>query len=274
MKIINLMEDTEGKCGLVSEHGLCIYVETKNNKILIDTGASEKTWYNAKKLGINLNDIDMIILSHGHYDHSGGIMSFIEINPNVKIYLQKSATYDYYNLKDGKEKYIGIDKRIKNLPESILLDSDFVINKEISIFSNVKERRKWPKSNLILKQKIDDEYIQDEFSHEQYVVIKSEGKTVFVSGCAHNGILNILDKFRSLYMIEPDIVISGIHMMKKEQYVEEEIQLIKDTAYELSKMNTIFYTGHCTGIPAFNIMKQIMRDKLKFMLSGDILTNK
>ena len=167
MKIINLMEDTEGKCGLVSEHGLCIYVETKNNKILIDTGASEKTWYNAKKLGINLNDIDMIILSHGHYDHSGGIMSFIEINPNVKIYLQKSATYDYYNLKDGKEKYIGIDKRIKNLPESILLDSDFVINKEISIFSNVKERRKWPKSNLILKQKIDDEYIQDDFSHEQ-----------------------------------------------------------------------------------------------------------
>lgn len=271
MKIINLMEDTEGENNVYAEHGFCIYIEIPGQKILVDTGASEKTWENAKKLGIDISKIDLVILSHGHYDHSGGILSFAGQNPIAKIYMHTHAGRDYYHLKRGKERYIGIDKKIMELPQIILLENGCKINEEISVFAAATGRRKWPQSNLKLKRKEGDEYVQDSFDHEQYVVVEAGKKKVLVSGCAHNGILNILDRFRELYKCEPDIVISGFHMVKGTDYDAEERMLIQDVAKELREMDTKFYTGHCTGIPAFRMMKEIMGEKLVYMHSGDTI---
>ncbi len=268
MKILNLMEDTAGENKVFAEHGFCVYIETLMHRILVDTGASEKTWDNAGKLGVDTGSIDLVFLSHGHYDHSGGLLSFAEQNPNAKIYMHARAADDYYNLKDGREKYIGIDKRILDLPQIVLLEKGCRIDREISVFSGVTGRRKWPKSNLTLKRKTGESYVQDSFDHEQYVVVETEGKKILISGCAHNGILNILDCFARLYHGAPDIVISGFHMAKNTEYDEEERRLIRDVAKELRKMDTQFYTGHCTGTLAFQIMKEIMGDRLWFMHSG------
>ena len=78
MKIIAVMEDTCGNGFCAFEHGLSVYVETKKHKILLDTGATGAFAENAKKLGIDLKAIDTVVLSHGHYDHSGGILTFAE----------------------------------------------------------------------------------------------------------------------------------------------------------------------------------------------------
>lgn len=268
MRIINLMEDTDGGNGCIYEHGLSFYIETKKHKLLLDTGASSETLENAKKLGINLKQVDIVILSHGHYDHSGGIMAFAEMNPNAKIYLQRSAGYDYYNLKDNKEKYIGIDKAILELPQVQILDGNCRIDEELFLFTNVTGRKFWAKSNLMLKRKVDGEFVQDVFDHEQCLVITEKDKHVLLSGCAHNGILNILEAYNTYFEKQPSIVISGFHLMKKESYDEEEIQTIQDTARELQKYNTMFYTGHCTGIPAYDIMQEIMQEKLLSVHSG------
>ena len=105
--------------------------------------------------------------------------------------------------------------------------------------------------------------MQDDFSHEQYLVIKDDdSKYVLISGCAHNGILNILEKFRSIYHCNPKLVISGFHMIRRE-YREADINEIKSVAEELKKMDTTFYTGHCTGEQAYDILKNIMGDKLQ-----------
>ncbi|WRK55771.1 MBL fold metallo-hydrolase [Coprobacillaceae bacterium CR2/5/TPMF4] len=89
MKIINLIEDTPGSSNCLYEHGLSFYIETKKHKILMDTGASDAFIKNATQLGIDLKQVDIVVLSHGHYDHSGGILSFVKINPNATIYIQK-----------------------------------------------------------------------------------------------------------------------------------------------------------------------------------------
>lgn len=292
MKILNLMEDTVGENKVYAEHGFCVYIETPTHRILVDTGASEKTWDNARKLGIDISGVDLVFLSHGHYDHSGGLLSFAGQNPNAKIYMHACAGLEYYSLAeevctscgdmcygmplgdrlgDGREKYIGIDKRILELPQTVLLERGCRIDQEVSVFSGVTGRRKWPKSNLRLKRKTEKGYVQDSFDHEQYVAVEAEGKKILVSGCAHNGILNILDRFRELYHGDPDIVVSGFHMVKKTEYDEEERLLIRDVAKELQEMDTQFYTGHCTGTPAFQIMKEIMGDRLTFMHSGDLV---
>ena len=108
--------------------------------------------------------------------------------------------------------------------------------------------------------------------HEQCLVITQNGKHWLLSGCAHNGILNILDRYREIFGGDPDFVLSGFHMMKRDgEHTEEEKAVILQTARELAKMNTVFYSGHCTGIPAFELMKEIMGDKLIALHSGEQL---
>ena len=107
-------------------------------------------------------------------------------------------------------------------------------------------------------------------AHEQCLVITQNGKRRLLSGCAHNGILNILDRYKELFGSEPDCVISGFHMMKRDgAHTAEEKAVIIQTAQELSQMKTVFYSGHCTGIPAFEMMKEIMGEKLIALHSGE-----
>ncbi len=265
MRIVVLMENNAGNAGILAEHGLSIYVETSRHHLLVDAGPSADTWQNAAQLNIDISAIDTLVLSHGHYDHSGGIMDFAYKNSTAKIYMQKTAGGDFYN----GERYIGIDKRILALPQTVLVEGDLVIDGELSLHTNITGRRLWPRSNLKLTEKVNGSFIQDSFIHEQFLVIRDNGISVLISGCAHNGILNILDRYSAVYQAEPDIVISGFHMMKNDEYTPDEEKDIRETAKILSTMKTQFYTGHCTGIPAFEIMKPLMPANLHQMHSGD-----
>lgn len=266
MKLVTVIEDTCGNPACAFEHGLCIYVETEKHKLLLDTGATEAFAENAKALGIDLRQIDTVVLSHGHYDHSGGILEFRKHNQTARLYMQRKAAGDYYH----GERYIGIDKEIlESKGVCRLLDGDCRIDEELYLFSGIEGRRLWPQGNQALSSMVDGKRMQDDFSHEQCLVVTQEGKDILLSGCAHNGILNVLDRYESLFHKMPDAVISGFHMMKKTEYDEEEIADIEETARELKKLDTLFYTGHCTGQRAFDIMKRIMGDQLKAVHSGE-----
>lgn len=257
MRVTVLMEDTCQNPACEYEHGLSLYIEAEGYKILADTGASEKTISNAAKLGVDLSEADFVVLSHGHYDHAGGIRAFREINEEAVIYMQRTALGEYYH----GERYIGVDPAVSRLPNIALLTGDAQITGNISIFTGFTGHRFCPKSNLGLTRRVDGKDVQDEFAHEQCLVIHGE-KKLLVSGCAHNGILNILDRYAERYGGMPDVVISGFHMMKKTAYTEEEEEIIWKTAEELNRSGAVYYTGHCTGQQAIDLMKPIMGDKL------------
>ena len=264
VKIIPLMENNLSGDGITAEHGLCLYIETPHHSILADTGQSAKTWDNARQLGIDPAKVDLVFLSHGHYDHTGGLMSFTEINPHAKIYMKDTASGPYYSMKKDGIRYIGIDPLINQLPQLQLLYGDTRIDDELSVFSNVSGRRAWPRGNMRLLEKCTEnvnDIKQDQFQHEQYLVIHVNEEIILISGCAHKGILNILDRFRQIYGRNPDLVMSGFHMVR-DVYAKEDIAEITQVANELHTMDTIFYTGHCTGDVAFQIMKEIMGEQL------------
>lgn len=269
MRIVTLMENTPGQADCLFEHGLSIYVETEKHKLLVDTGASDKFLNNAEILGVNLQEADTLILSHGHYDHAGGILPFALRNDKADIYLQKSAMDAFYHKDEEQERYIGIAPEISKLPKVKLMEGNYRIDEELFLFTGVTQRRLWPSGNKALKVKQGEEFIQDEFIHEQYLVIEEDSKRVLISGCAHNGILNILDKFRELYNTWPDAVISGFHLKKKSGYTQEDLDNIRQIAEELSKLPTKFYTGHCTGEEPYGMMKEIMGEQLIYLHSGD-----
>lgn len=271
MKIINLIENTPGvpQCGY--EHGLSFYIETKKHRLLVDSGATDLFLHNAKILGIDLRKVDTMILSHGHYDHAGGIPAFIDLNPDASIYMKDSCGEDYYHLKNDGAKYIGIDKSITKQKQCVLVHGDLEIDDELFLFTDILPKRYRAKGSLSLKRKVAGEFVQDTFCHEQSLVLAQEGKRILLSGCAHSGILNILDRYMEIFHSEPDMVIGGFHLMQEEPYSAEEVQNIRQLAHELAGMRTIFYTGHCTGKAAIGMMKEIMGEHLRVMHSGETL---
>ena len=271
MKILNLIENTEGVPGCLFEHGLCFYVETEKHRLLMDLGPSASVLENAVRLGVDLKTVDTVILSHGHDDHGGGILPFAKLNPNAKIYLQESAFGEYYAVRDYKPDpdYIGLAPEIRALPQVVPVRGNLKIDEELFLFGGLKGKRDLPVSNGNLRKKEGDRLIPDDFVHEQCLVITERNRHVLFSGCAHNGILNILDRYEELFGGAPDVVISGFHMMKKSAYTKKEQNVICSTAEKLKEYPTMFYTCHCTGLPAYDMMKEIMGGKIAYVHCGE-----
>lgn len=202
------------------------------------------------------------------------LLPYADAGFKADIYMQRSAGDDYYaddgtDAVGGRFRYIGIDKRICDLPQVRKLDGDFVIEEGIELFT-VKERtHPLPFTNKRLLMKAGEELVRDEFKHEHFLVLTEGEKSLLMGGCAHNGILSIMDAYCEKYGKAPDTVISGFHLMKKTTYRDDQVKEIEDIARELNEYPTIFYTCHCTGLEAFDIMKAVMGDKLIYVHSGD-----
>ena len=268
MKIITLVENTSGSRNCRTEHGLCLYIETGKHHLLMDTGASDLLLENAAACGVDLTKVDTVILSHGHYDHGGGIPAFAKLNPHAKIYMHEDAAGPYYSSIGGR--YLGLPEGAAELPQVVRVKGFLKIDEELSLFSDIPTAEPLPASNADLMRKEGDTLVPDDFRHEQCLVIRQGGQQILLSGCAHHGILNIMRHYRTLFGKDPDYVFSGFHLRRKDgHYSEEDIRTIVHTAAELKKCRTQFYTGHCTGEKPYEAMKGIMGDKLHYIHCGD-----
>ena len=256
MKIVMLVENTTINETLSCEHGLSLYIETQEHKILFDMGQTELFVENAKKLGIDLSEVDIAVLSHGHYDHGGGLRKFLEINEKALVYIHKQAFEPHYN---GTEKYIGLDVTLQDSKRIIFTEDELRIAEGMTLCSCNQMKKNYELGSLGLNKKVGDEFIPDDFLHEQYLLIEENGKKILISGCSHKGILNIVEWF------EPDVLIGGFHFSKLP---------LDDTLTEyakyLDKFDTAYYACHCTGEEQYRFMKKEMR-QLKNLSTGKIL---
>ncbi|MBR5218445.1 MAG: MBL fold metallo-hydrolase [Clostridia bacterium] len=251
MKIICLAENTSACNGIGAEHGLSLYIEFKNHKILFDTGQSDLFAKNAEKLGVDLSEVDFAVLSHGHYDHGGGIAKFFEINKRAPLYISGKAFEPYFH---GADRYIGLDISLQSSNRLIFTDKTAQIDKGIKLYTHIGER-KYNMGSMGLTVKQGGEYIPDDFCHEQYLLLEEAGKRVLISGCSHRGIIDIVNFFK------PDVAVGGFHFsgLPADKKLEE-------FAKELGGGNTEFYTCHCTGVEQFEFMKKYM--SRLFYISG------
>lgn len=257
MKITALVENTTKRDGMLTEHGLSLYIETKKHKILFDMGQTELFEENANRLGVDISKADIAILSHGHYDHGGGLKRFLEINSIAPVYINRFAFGEYYN---GTKKYIGLDKTLKNNKRIIFTDDELEIDSELKIFSCNERIRRYNLGSFGLKQKQNETFLDDSFMHEQYLQIYENGKKILISGCSHKGIIDIVSWF------EPDYLIGGFHFSK----IDSKELIVNLTGY-LSKYDTEYYTCHCTGVEQYEIMKEKMGN-LNYLACGDSIT--
>jgi len=270
MKIITLVENTTNDKSLKPKHGLSIYIETPKHKVLFDLGPKDTFIHNAQKLGIDLAEVDTVVISHGHFDHGGALANFLKVNSKAKVYIHRLAFEAHYIKVLIAKIYIGLDKKLEGNSRFVLTDETTRIDDELFIFSDVEGIFN-TKSNNVLLKKTTNGYIKDDFSHEQNLIVTTEDKTVLFSGCSHKGIANIL---RTARKHQPTIqsVFGGFHLYNPATKSTEPPEVLQQLATELSAhRDVVFYTGHCTGRSAFESMRNSMGDKVKRISTGEII---
>ena len=258
MKLIVLMENTAGREDLTAEHGLSLYIEACGKKILFDAGQTDAFADNAEKLGVDLKNIDLAVLSHGHYDHSGGLMRFLQINVKAKLYVHKDAFCPHFN---GTGAYIGPDPALLETQRVVFNPGELELAEGLTLADYWGAPRHYLLDSAGLLMEDNGQKCPEDFRHEQYLLIREGQRCICISGCSHKGVLNITK------WADPDVLVGGFHFMNIDPATSERSRL-DEAAKTLMESKAVFYTGHCTGAAPYEYLKNIMGDRLHYISTG------
>ena len=261
MKIVTLVENCVCGRKLQAEHGLSMYLETPTAKILFDTGASDLFIRNARFLHVDLKEVDLLVLSHGHSDHSGGIHAFLSYNKKAKIYCKKEALDRKFKgeRENGMERIEELDlsrfcfltEQTEVAPDVFVLPNLPIINNEDTHFEQFDVLRNGGRQ-------------PDHFEDEQALVIRENGRLYVLSACSHRGITNIVGEVKRAFAGEPiHYVIGGYHIHHAEA---GKCSLIAD--YFKKMPDTKVGVCHCTGVDKFAALYKELGDQVYYNHTG------
>ncbi len=270
LRITTLSENTADTGDLLAEWGLSFLIATGKENILFDTGKTISASYNTDSLEIDLNQIDKIVLSHGHYDHSGGLRQILRrMGKEVEIIAHPDIwTAKYRRRKGQKDKYVGIPFQRQDLES---LGARFTLTtKPLKIADNIMTTGEVPMvtdyetidSALFVKS--DAGWQPDKLLDDLALIINAEPGLVVVLGCAHRGMLNTLYHARKLAGVKTiHTVLGGAHLISASK------ERIRRTIADLKELD-VQRLGlcHCTSLPAISIMAQEFGEKFFFNITG------
>ena len=272
LRITTLSENTAGTGDLLAEWGLSILVETGRENILFDTGKTISASYNTDSLEIDLNQIDKIVLSHGHYDHTGGLRQILrQMGKEVEVIVHPDVWAPKYRRRKGKkDKYIGIPYQHQELES---LGANFTLTTEsIKVADNIMTTGEVPMvtdyeaidSALFVKE--DTGWKPDKLLDDLALIINTKPGLVVVLGCAHRGMINTLYHAQQLTGVKQiHAVLGGAHLISASK------ERIRRTIADLKELG-VQKLGlcHCTSLPAISLLAQEFGDKFFFNITGTI----
>lgn len=249
-KITVLIENTVGKpLGLTGEHGLSLWVETAGHRFLYDTGQSGAVVRNAAVLGVPLQETDAIVLSHGHYDHTGGLRKVLKaIGRPIPVYAHPEL-FSRHRVADHPDRYAGVPFDRDEL-ESCGAEFHW-IEEARQIFPDVWASGAVPKTNTFergdsrLYIHRDGDRIPDPLRDDLSLYLVTPEGLVILTGCAHTGVVNITEHARFVTGCDRvRALIGGTHLGPVDaEQLEKTISYLKDLDLEL------LAAAHCTGLP-------------------------
>lgn len=272
MKVTVLIENT---CetpleGLQKEHGLSLWIEQAGTKLILDTGSSGAFVENARLLGIDLTEAECVLISHAHYDHTGGIGAYFKECPEGKVVARKEIQDLFYS----GDRFIGaptmafmnssrffyVEKTVK------LQEIFFLISHKPDHLAPIGER------NHLYKMQ-EGSLVPDDFLHEITVAVKTEKGLVIFSSCCHSGLKNTLQEVRQIFTRPIYAFVGGLHLKGKDEqgreictYSDSELDEMA-AAIRREKIQKV-YIGHCTGAVGFAKLKERLGDIVEPLTTG------
>lgn len=265
-----LSENTAGMGGFLGEWGLSVLIEFDAIKILLDTGAAISCVHNADALGIDLSTIDKIVLSHGHYDHTGGLREVLRrMRKEVEIIAHPDLFQAKYSRRGGKaDRYAGMPFRREEL-ESLgarfhLSRQSEKLSEKILTTGEVPMVTEYETVDSALFIKEDSGFQPDPVMDDQAVIIRTESGLVVILGCAHRGMINTLYYAQKISGITPvNAVIGGSHLMgSSQERIWQSIAALRQIG--VRKLGLC----HCTDLPVISLLSQEFGDSFIFVKSG------
>ena len=272
MRITTLVENAlhPSRGDLKAEHGLSFYVEHQDHVFMSDVGQSGNFADNARKLGSDLNQVDALAITHHHYDHGGGLERFFQENHNARVYLRWTEAVDFIAENDpAKTRYIGLDQAVlaEYADRIVYVKSDQEILPGVHLLTNIPDLFPKPAGDNRLKMRTGQRAIRDPFDHEQVTVLLGELGLVILTGCAHNGVLNMIEAAKTAFPGQPiQAVIGGFHLRREDESVVREI------GESLLDMDIPgIYSGHCTGEEACVVLESVLGDRFHRLYTGLVI---
>ncbi|AIF69616.1 metallo-beta-lactamase [Palaeococcus pacificus DY20341] len=269
MKITVIFENHSGfRKGLFGGHGFSVLVEHKGHKILVDTGVDGKVLLkNMKSLGVNPNDVDYLFLTHGHYDHTYGIKSLLEVREEKLPIIAHPDVFSKRVALKPRLRDISLPFRREELKdlgaEFILVSNPFEIVEGIWGSGEI-ERRTWDRT---VGYKIrEGKLIKDDVRDDMALILDLDDGIAAITGCGHSGILNIAMHARDVMGKPLKALIGGFHLINaKNRIINEAIKGLKDM--EVQKL----YAGHCTGFDAMAQFKMTFGESFEPLYVGKVI---
>ena len=250
--ITTLVEDTASAAGLLGEHGLSFWISYGNQRLLFDTGQTDLLVENAKFLGVNLAKTEAIVLSHGHYDHTGGLPAVLDIAPRAIVYIHPEALESKFSRKGSETKAIGLSDPIREIIRIQAENGKVVWTEEPTevmpgLFATGQIPRNTDFEDVGRPFFVDENCEKaDILPDDQAMFFDTSIGLIVLLGCAHAGVVNTLDYIVKLTGKRRIFsVIGGLHLLSSSQErIERTISVFR--IYDVQKIGP----AHCTGANA------------------------
>jgi 7,8-dihydropterin-6-yl-methyl-4-(beta-D-ribofuranosyl)aminobenzene 5'-phosphate synthase len=266
---ITILVDNQAGPGLTTEHGFSLWIEADGRHILFDTGQGPALPVNARTLGVDLRQTDMVVLSHGHYDHTGGIPHVLHVAPNAHVYCHPGVVQPRYSLRNGSPKPAHMPSAsmaaLDRLPEKHLhwASETVMLSENIGLTGPIPRQTTFEDTGgafFLDPEARHADPIEDDLA----LWIKTDQGLVVCVGCCHAGIINTLTHVRRLSGVaQIRAIIGGLHLLNADD---------RRLNHTLSAMQTMpietVIPCHCTGDRAMDELDAVMGAKMRRSSSG------
>jgi len=270
---IVLLVNNDNDCGFLKEHGFSLLIESQEINVLFDTGQGKTLNANSIKKSINWNTLQGLILSHGHYDHTGGIPFIIGKCPSIQIYAHKDILTRRYHFitRDSQlisKKDISITDKarqcLSNHANLKWIDSAVMLSPHVGITGPILRKFKdsFSKEALYVSEaNFEEDVVEDEMA----LWIDSKDGLIIITGCCHAGLKNTIEAVKSITKKNRiHILVGGFHLRNSEtQEINEICTYLNTLSIDL------IIPCHCTGSQATDIMKKLLQTSVRRGLCGD-----
>jgi 7,8-dihydropterin-6-yl-methyl-4-(beta-D-ribofuranosyl)aminobenzene 5'-phosphate synthase len=271
-KITVLVENTAAKLGIMAEHGLSFLIETAGEKVLFDTGQGLVLEHNLKTMGLNLADVKTVVLSHGHYDHTGGLQSALAMMDHPKVYAHPTAIEPkFVCYRDQGSRMVGMPEVSR---KALLEQAEWIrIDKPVELPGGLRLTGPIPRATTF--EGTGGPFFLDEagtdpdfFDDDQAAFFETEKGTIVILGCAHAGVINTLRHIRKLTKKKPiHTVIGGMHLHSASK------ERMEKTIKALRKLDIgCMFLGHCTGFDATARLWKEFPGKARLCPTGTVIS--